>query len=213
MLLCLILGLVRFYHRGEKCEKRGSTRGRRSSKKRKKRLKEGEGEAQIKGRRSSKKQKKRPNTATPQAKSHQPSSQKRRKPKPKAAKAQGEAEGREKQQKPPFWAVFRPASGSSPAQPHHTIKGNEEQQPHSQPHPALQGRHSVVRTGENGYSSVITSAASRIACSSASESLVRGMSISGVHSPRVCIITFSAVRDWPSERPAWYSFAISFVSS
>ena len=184
MLLCLILGLVRFYHRGEKCERRGSTRGRRGSKKQKKR--------------------------------------------PKAAKAQGEAEGREKQQKPPFWAVFRPASGSSlpsfsqfrspasgssPAQPHHTIKGNEEQQPHSQPHPALQGRHSVVRTGENGYSSVITSAASRIACSSASESLVRGMSMSGVHSPRVCIITFSAVRDWPSERPAWYSFAISFVSS
>ena len=169
MLLCLILGLVRFYHRGEKCERRGSTRGRRGSKKQKKRL--------------------------------------------KATKAQGEAEGREKQQKPPFWAVFRPASVSSPAQPHHTIKGNEEQQPHSQPHPALQGRHSVVRTGENGYSSVITSAASRIACSSASESLVRGMSMSGVHSPRVCIITFSAVRDWPSERPAWYSFAISFVSS
>ena len=169
MLLCLILGLVRFYHRGEKCERRGSTRGRRGQ------------------------------TPPP--------------PKPKEAKAQGEAEGREKQQKPPFWAVFRPASGSSAAQPHHTIKGNEEQQPHSQPHPALQGRHSVVRTGENGYSSVITSAASRIACSSASESLVRGMSISGVHSPRVCIITFSAVRDWPSERPAWYSFAISFVSS
>ena len=206
MLLCLILGLVRFYHRGEKCERRGSTRGRRGSKKGKKKLKE----------------------AVKEAKSHQPPRQKRRKPKPKAAKAQGEAEGREKQQKPPFWAVFRPASGSSPpsfrqfprpasgsspAQPHHTIKGNEEQQPHSQPHPALQGRHSVVRTGENGYSSVITSAASRIACSSASESLVRGMSMSGVHSPRVCIITFSAVRDWPSERPAWYSFAISFVSS
>ena len=191
MLLCLILGLVRFYHRGEKCEWRGSTRGRRGSKK----------------------GKKRPKAAKAQAKSHQPPRQKRRKPKPKAAKAQGEAEGREKQQKPPFWAVFRPASGSSPAHHHHTIKGNEEQQPHSQPHPALQGRHSVVRTGENGYSSVITSAASRIACSSASESLVRGMSISGVHSPRVCIITFSAVRDWPSERPAWYSFAISFVSS
>ena len=191
MLLCLILGLVRFYHRGEKCERRGSTRGRRGAKKQEKRRKEGEKEA----------------------KSHQSPSQKRRKPKPKAAKAQGEAEGREKQQKPPFWAVFRPASGSSPAQPHHTIKGNEEQQPHSQPHPALQGRHSVVRTGEDGYSSVITSAASRIACSSASESLVRGMSMSGVHSPRVCIITFSAVRDWPSERPAWYSFAISFVSS
>ena len=191
MLLCLILGLVRFYHRGEKCERRGSTRGRRGSKK----------------------QKKRPKAAKVQAKSHQPPRRKRPKPKPKATKAQGEAEGREKQQKPPFWAVFRPASGSSPAQPHHTIKGNEEQQPHSQPHPALQGRHSVVRTGENGYSSVITSAASRIACSSASESLVRGMSMSGVHSPRVCIITFSAVRDWPSERPAWYSFAISFVSS
>ena len=191
MLLCLILGLVRFYHRGEKCERRGSTRGRRGSKKQEKRLKEGEGEAQIRGKRG----------------------QKPPKPKAKEAKAQGEAEGREKQQKPPFWAVFRPASGSSPAQPHHTIKGNEEQQPHSQPHPALQGRHSVVRTGENGYSSVITSAASRIACSSASESLVRGMSMSGVHSPRVCIITFSAVRDWPSERPAWYSFAISFVSS
>ena len=191
MLLCLILGLVRFYHRGEKCERRGSTRGRRGSKKRKKRLKEGEKEA----------------------KHRHPPSQKPPTPKAKEAKAQGEAEGREKQQKPPFWAVFRPASGSSPAQPHHTIKGNEEQQPHSQPHPALQGRHSVVRTGENGYSSVITSAASRIACSSASESLVRGMSMSGVHSPRVCIITFSAVRDWPSERPAWYSFAISFVSS
>ena len=198
MLLCLILGLVRFYHRGEKCERRGATRGRRGA---------------TRGRRGAKKRKKRPKATNPQAKSHQPSSQKRRKPKPKAAKAQGEAEGREKQQKPPFWAVFRPASGSSPAQPHHTIKGNEEQQPHSQPHPALQGRHSVVRTGEDGYSSVITSAASRIACSSASESLVRGMSISGVHSPRVCIITFSAVRDWPSERPAWYSFAISFVSS
>ena len=191
MLLCLILGLVRFYHRGEKCEKRGSTRGRRGSKKRKAKLKE----------------------AGKEAKHRQPPSQKPPTLKPKAAKAQGEAEGREKQQKPPFWAVFRPASGSSPAQPHHTIKGNEEQQPHSQPHPALQGRHSVVRTGENGYSSVITSAASRIACSSASESLVRGMSMSGVHSPRVCIITFSAVRDWPSERPAWYSFAISFVSS
>ena len=191
MLLCLILGLVRFYHRGEKCERRGSTRGRRGSKKRKAKLKE----------------------AGKEAKHRQPPSQKPPTLKPKAAKAQGEAEGREKQQKPPFWAVFRPASGSSPAHPHHTIQGNEEQQPHSQPHPALQGRHSVVRTGENAYSSVITSAASRIACSSASESLVRGMSMSGVHSPRVCIITFSAVRDWPSERPAWYSFAISFVSS
>ena len=191
MLLCLIIGLFRFYHRGEKCERQCSTRGRRGSKKQEKRPKEGEGEAQ--------RSRKRGQTPPP--------------PKPKATKAQGEAEGRDKQQKPPFWAVFRPASSSSPAQPHHTIKGNEEQQPHSQPHPALQGRHSVVRTGENGYSSVITSAASRIACSSASESLVRGMSMSGVHSPRVCIITFSAVRDWPSERPAWYSFAISFVSS
>ena len=174
---------------------------------------QGEGEAQRSGKRGSKKGKAKLKEAGKEAKSHQSPSQKPRKPKPKATKAQGEAEGREKQQKPPFWAVFRPASGSSPAQPHHTIKGNEEQQPHSQPHPALQGRHSVVRTGENGYSSVITSAASRIACSSASESLVRGMSMSGVHSPRVCIITFSAVRDWPSERPAWYSFAISFVSS
>lgn len=149
-------------------------------------------------------------------------------PKPKAAKAQakrGQSPRRSRRAReaaktpvlggfPPSFSQFpRPASGSSPAQPHHTIKGNEEQQPHSQPHPALQGRHSVVRTGEDGYSSVITSAASRIACSSASESLVRGMSMSGVHSPRVCIITFSAVRDWPSERPAWYSFAISFVSS
>ena len=149
-------------------------------------------------------------------------------PKPKATNPQGERGESPRRSRrareaaktpvlggfPPSFKQFpRPASGSSPAQPHHTIKGNEEQQPHSQPHPALQGRHSVVRTGENGYSSVITSAASRIACSSASESLVRGMSISGVHSPRVCIITFSAVRDWPSERPAWYSFAISFVSS
>ena len=174
---------------------------------------QGEGEAQRSGKRGSKKGKAKLKEAGKEAKHRHPPRRKRRKPKPKAAKAQGEAEGREKQQKPPFWAVFRPASGSSPAQPHHTIKGNEEQQPHSQPHPALQGRHSVVRTGEDGYSSVITSAASRIACSSASESLVRGMSMSGVHSPRVCIITFSAVRDWPSERPAWYSFAISFVSS
>ena len=154
--------------------------------------------------------------------------QKPPKPKAKEAKAQakrGESPRRSRRAReaaktpvlggfPPSFSQFpRPASGSSPAQPHHTIKGNEEQQPHSQPHPALQGRHSVVRTGEDGYSSVITSAASRIACSSASESLVRGMSMSGVHSPRVCIITFSAVRDWPSERPAWYSFAISFVSS
>ena len=174
---------------------------------------QGEGEAQRSRKRSSKKGKAKLKEAEKEAKHRHPPSQKPPTPKAKEAKAQGEAEGREKQQKPPFWAVFRPASGSSPAQPHHTIKGNEEQQPHSQPHPALQGRHSVVRTGENGYSSVITSAASRIACSSASESLVRGMSMSGVHSPRVCIITFSAVRDWPSERPAWYSFAISFVSS
>ena len=206
MLLCLILGLVRFYHRGEKCERRGSTRGRRGSKKQEKRLKEGEKEA----------------------KSRESPSQKPPTPKAKEAKAQakrGESPRRSRRAReaaktpvlggfPPSFRQFpRPASGSSPAQPHHTIKGNEEQQPHSQPHPALQGRHSVVRTGENGYSSVITSAASRIACSSASESLVRGMSMSGVHSPRVCIITFSAVRDWPSERPAWYSFAISFVSS
>ena len=199
MLLCLILGLVRFYHRGEKCERRGSTRGRRGSMKQKKRLKEAEGEAQRSRKRGQ----------TP--------------PKPKA-KPKGERSSKNPRSgrfsaqlhsvPPPSFIQFRrPASGSSPAQPHHTIKGNEEQQPHSQPHPVLQGRHSVVRTGEDGYSSVITSAASRIACSSASESLVRGMSISGVHSPRVCIITFSAVRDWPSERPAWYSFAISFVSS
>ena len=182
---------------------------------------QGEGEAQRSGRRNSKKQKKRPNTATPQAKSHQPPRRKRRKPK---AKPKGERSSKNPRSgrfsaqlqavPPPSFRQFRrPASGSSAAHPHHTIKGNEEQQPHSQPHPALQGRHSVVRIGENGYSSVITSAASRIACSSASESLVRGMSMSGVHSPRVCIITFSAVRDWPSERPAWYSFAISFVSS
>ena len=184
MLLCLILGLVRFYHRGEKCERRGSTRGRRGSKKLKKRLKEGEKEA------------------------------KSRKSPRRSRRAREAAKTPVLGGFPPSFRQFRrPASGSSAAHPHHTIKGNEEQQPHSQPHPALQGRHSVVRTGENGYSSVITSAASRIACSSASESLVRGMSMSGVHSPRVCIITFSAVRDWPSERPAWYSFAISFVSS
>ena len=167
---------------------------------------QGEGEAQRRGKRG----------------------QKPPKPKAKEAKAQakrGESPRRSRRAReaaktpvlggfPPSFRQFpRPASSSSAAQPHHTIKGNEEQQPHSQPHPALQGRHSVVRTGENGYSSVITSAASRIACSSASESLVRGMSMSGVHSPRVCIITFNAVRDWPSERPAWYSFAISFVSS
>ena len=170
------------------------------------RLKEAGKEAKRRGRRSSKKQKKRPNTATPQAKSHQSPRRSRRAREAAKTPVLGGF--------PPSFRQFPcPASGSSPAQPHHTIKGNEEQQPHSQPHPALQGRHSVVRRGENGYSSVITSAASRIACSSASESLVRGMSMSGVHSPRVCIITFSAVRDWPSERPAWYSFAISFVSS
>ena len=189
---------------------------------------QGEGEAQRSGKRGSKKRKAKLKEAGkeakhrhPQVKSHQPPSQKRRKPKskPKGERSsKNPRSGRFSAQLqavplPSFRQFPRPASGSSPAQPHHTIKGNEEQQPHSQPHPALQGRHSVVRTGENGYSSVITSAASRIACSSASESLVRGMSMSGVHSPRVCIITFSAVRDWPSERPAWYSFAISFVSS
>ena len=169
MLLCLILGLFRFYHRGEKCERRGSTRGRRGSKKRKPK-------AKPKGERSSKN--------------------------PRSGRFSAQLQA----VPPPSFRQF-----PRPAPSYH--KGNEEQQPHSQPHPALQGRHSVVRTGENGYSSVITSAASRIACSSASESLVRGISMSGVHSPRVCIITFSAVRDWPSERPAWYSFAISFVSS
>ena len=206
MLLCLILGLVRFYHRGEKCEKRGSTRGRRGSKKRKKRLKEGEGEAQRSRKRGQKPPKPKPKAAKAQAKSRESPRRSRRAREAAKTPVLGGF--------PPSFRQFPcPASGSSSAQPHHTIKGNEEQQPHSQPHPALQGRHSVVRTGENGYSSVITSAASRIACSSASESLVRGMSMSGVHSPRVCIITFSAVRDWPSERPAWYSFAISFVSS
>ena len=206
MLLCLILGLVRFYHRGEKCERRGSTRGRRGSKKRKKRLKEGEGEAQRSRKRGQKPPTPKPKAAKAQAKSRESPRRSRRAREAAKTPVLGGF--------PPSFRQFpRPASGSSPAQPHHTIKGNEEQQPHSQPHPALQGRHSVVRTGENGYSSVITSAASRIACSSASESLVRGMSMSGVHSPRVCIITFSAVRDWPSERPAWYSFAISFVSS
>ena len=206
MLLCLILGLVRFYHRGEKCERRGSTRGRRSSKKREKRLKEAEGEAQRSRKRGQTPPPPKPKAANPQAKRGESPRRSRRAREAAKTPVLGGF--------PPSFSQFpRPASGSSPAQPHHTIKGNEEQQPHSQPHPALQGRHSVVRTGENGYSSVITSAASRIACSSASESLVRGMSISGVHSPRVCIITFSAVRDWPSERPAWYSFAISFVSS
>ncbi len=206
MLLCLILGLVRFYHRGEKCERRGSTRGRRGSKKRKKRLKEGEGEAQR-----SRKRGQTPPPTKPKATNHQA---KRGESPRRSRRAREAAKTPVLGGFPPSFRQFRsPASVSSPAQPHHTIKGNEEQQPHSQPHPALQGRHSVVRTGENGYSSVITSAASRIACSSASESLVRGMSMSGVHSPRVCIITFSAVRDWPSERPAWYSFAISFVSS
>ena len=182
---------------------------------------QGEGEAQRSGKRGSKKGKARLKEAGKRGQTPPP-------PKPKATKAKGERGESPRRSRrareaaktpvlggfPPSFRQFPcPASGSSPAQPHHTIKGNEEQQPHSQPHPALQGRHSVVRTGENGYSSVITSAASRIACSSASESLVRGMSMSGVHSPRVCIITFSAVRDWPSERPAWYSFAISFVSS
>ena len=213
MLLCLILGLVRFYHRGEKCERRGSTRGRRGSKKRKKRLKEGEGEAQRSRKRGQTPPPPKPKAAKAQAESHQAQGESHQPPRQKRRKPKAKPKGERSSKNPPFWAVFRPASGSSAAQPHHTIKGNEEQQPHSQPHPALQGRHSVVRTGENGYSSVITSAASRIACSSASESLVRGMSMSGVHSPRVCIITFSAVRDWPSERPAWYSFAISFVSS
>ena len=177
------------------------------------RLKDAEKEAQRRGRRSSKKQEKRPNTATPKSKATNPQAKRGESPS-RSRRAREAAKTPVLGGFPPSFRQFpRPASGSSPAQPHHTIKGNEEQQPHSQPHPALQGRHSVVRTGENGYSSVITSAASRIACSSASESLVRGMSISGVHSPRVCIITFSAVRDWPSERPAWYSFAISFVSS
>ena len=167
---------------------------------------QGEGEAQRRGKRGQKPPKPKPKEAKAQAKSRESPRRSRRAREAAKTPVLGGF--------PPSFRQFpRPASGSSPAQPHHTIKGNEEQQPHSQPHPALQGRHSVVRTGENGYSSVITSAASRIACSSASESLVRGMSMSGVHSPRVCIITFSAVRDWPSERPAWYSFAISFVSS
>ena len=159
---------------------------------------QGEGEAQRRGKRG----------------------QKPPKPKPKEAKAQAESRESPRRSrrareaaKTPVLGGFPPSFRQFPRPAPSYIKGNEEQQPHSQPHPALQGRHSVVRTGENGYSSVITSAASRIACSSASESLVRGMSMSGVHSPRVCIITFSAVRDWPSERPAWYSFAISFVSS
>ena len=182
---------------------------------------QGEGEAQRSRKRGQKKGNPKLKEAEKEAKHRHPPSQKPPKPK---AKPKGERSSKNPRSGrfsaqlqavplPSFRQFPRPASGSSPAQPHHTIKGNEEQQPHSQPHPALQGRHSVVRTGEKGYSSVITSAASRIACSSASESLVRGMSMSGVHSPRVCIITFSAVRDWPSERPAWYSFAISFVSS
>ena len=185
------------------------------------RLKEGEKEAQRSRKRGQTPPPPKPKATNPQGERGKSPSQKPPKPK---AKPKGERSSKNPRSgrfsaqlqavPPPSFRQFpRPASGSSPAQPHHTIKGNEEQQPHSQPHPALQGRHSVVRTGENGYSSVITSAASRIACSSASESLVRGMSMSGVHSPRVCIITFSAVRDWPSERPAWYSFAISFVSS
>ena len=206
MLLCLILGLVRFYHRGEKCERRGS-------KKRKAKLKEGEKEAQRSRKRGQTPPKPKPKATNPQGERGESPSQKPRKPKAKPKGERSSKNPRSGRFSAQLQAVPRPASVSSPAQPHHTIKGNEEQQPHSQPHPALQGRHSVVRTGENGYSSVITSAASRIACSSASESLVRGMSMSGVHSPRVCIITFSAVRDWPSERPAWYSFAISFVSS
>ena len=213
MLLCLILGLVRFYHRGEKCERRGSTRGRRGSKKGKKRLKEGEGEAQRSRKRGQ-------TPPTPKAKEAKAQAKSRQSPR-RSRRAREAAKTPVLGGFPPSFSQFPAQLQSVPlpsfrrfsAQPHHTIKGNEEQQPHSQPHPALQGRHSVVRTGENGYSSVITSAASRIACSSASESLVRGMSMSGVHSPRVCIITFSAVRDWPSERPAWYSFAISFVSS
>ena len=187
-----------------------------------------EGETQRSGKRGSKKGKAKLKEAEKEAKHRHPPSQKPPTPKAKVAKAQAKSRQSPRRSRrareaaktpvlggfPPSFSQFPcPASGSPPAQPHHTIKGNEEQQPHSQPHPALQGRHSVVRTGEDGYSSVITSAASRIACSSASESLVRGMSMSGVHSPRVCIITFSAVRDWPSERPAWYSFAISFVSS
>ena len=174
---------------------------------------QGEGEAQRSRKRGSKKGKAKLKEAGKEAKSRESPSQKPRKPKAKPKGERSSKNPRSGRFSAQLQSVPRPASGSSPAQPHHTIKGNEEQQPHSQPHPALQGRHSVVRTGENGYSSVITSAASRIACSSASESLVRGMSMSGVHSPRVCIITFSAVRDWPSERPAWYSFAISFVSS
>ncbi len=196
---------------------------------------QGEGEAQRRGKRGSKKGKAKLKEAVKEAKHRHPPSQKPRKPKAKEAKAQAKSRQSPRRSRrareaaktpvlggfPPSFSQFPAQLQSVPlpsfrrfsAQPHHTIKGNEEQQPHSQPHPALQGRHSVVRTGENGYSSVITSAASRIACSSASESLVRGMSMSGVHSPRVCIITFSAVRDWPSERPAWYSFAISFVSS
>ena len=196
---------------------------------------QGEGEAQRSGKRGSNKGKAKLKEAEKEAKHRHPPSQKPRKPKAKEAKAQAKSRQSPRRSRrareaaktpvlggfPPSFSQFPAQLQSVPlpsfrrfsAQPHHTIKGNEEQQPHSQPHPALQGRHSVVRTGENGYSSVITSAASRIACSSASESLVRGMSMSGVHSPRVCIITFSAVRDWPSERPAWYSFAISFVSS
>ena len=167
---------------------------------------QGEGETQRRGKRGQKPPKPKPKEAKAQAKSRESPRRSRRAREAAKTPVLGGF--------PPSFKQFpRPASVSSPAQPHHTIKGNEEQQPHSQPHPALQGRHSVVRTGEDSYSSVITSAASRIACSSASESLVRGMSMSGVHSPRVCIITFSAVRDWPSERPAWYSFAISFVSS
>ena len=181
---------------------------------------QGEGEAQRSRKRGSNKGKAKLKEAGKEAKHRHPPSQKP--PTPKAKEAKAQAKSRESPRrsrrareaaKTPVLGGFPPSFRQFPRPPPSYHKGNEEQQPHSQPHPALQGRHSVVRTGENGYSSVITSAASRIACSSASESLVRGMSISGVHSPRVCIITFSAVRDWPSERPDWYSFAISFVSS
>ena len=159
---------------------------------------QGEGEAQRSRKRGQKPPKSKPKATNPQGE---------RGESPRRSRRAREAA------KTPVLGGFPPSFRQFPRPAPSYHKGNEEQQPHSQPHPALQGRHSVVRTGENGYSSVITSAASRIACSSASESLVRGMSMSGVHSPRVCIITFSAVRDWPSERPAWYSFAISFVSS
>ena len=70
---------------------------------------QGEGEAQRSRKRGSKKGKAKLKEAEKEAKHRHPPSQKPPTPKPKAAKAQGEAEGREKQQKPPFWAVFRPA--------------------------------------------------------------------------------------------------------